>query len=323
MLIKFIFAVSLSFSLLSCGNLHRGQIDATQKFAQVSSAVTKIPADIYYRIYLLRGDAQSLQLNTVVSTNDQVKESVLFLKKDFEEKMAFLALAEEYSAAYEIVEQYAHLVASLLDPAYQKHFAKTKVLWQVGFEKMLVKYNAASSNKIPGSVGAFTATLVQEIGKLKFGAIQKKYLRQALQTGYEPLTAICDDYLKLDSSKIQGELKVLPAYLENNFASFLENMRAYEKEGNNPYDYYATYSPIYHRWLGQLNDLNLISMKTNECFRHLKTSYKALLQLVESNGKNNNMPEIEGLLNAYGDLLSTYSFIDKRRDKLNAVNPLK
>ena len=301
---------------LSCSSLKRSQIIATEKFALATKGISRTPTDIYFRISTIKSESQSLQLSSILATNDSSAESIRLLKENHEEQTAFLRLAEEYSTAYFIVEKYTDLVLSLLNTSYMNGFIKSKTGWQSSFDKLVTRYNAVSLNKIPSSVGSFTASVLQQLGKMRLGSLQKKYLLEAIRTAHEPFENICNDFITLDSLKIAGELSNLPAYIDNNYASFLENIRGYETGGNNPYFYYSSYNPIYNNWLNEMSEVKLLTRQSMAAFRQLRDSYSELENFVAGNGKEIELPQIDTLVQRYEDLKDTYRRFDYKRTKL-------
>ncbi len=320
---KLTLILGLLLLLASCSPLKKSQVQATEKFALATKGISRIPSDIYFRIYLLKAESQNLQVNTILATNDLASESIQLLKTDYAERLRFMQLAEEYSTAYKIVEEYAALVLSLLRPDYLDEFKKSRILWMAGFDKLVKNYNAVSITKMPSSVSRFTTEVVQAIGKISFGALQKKYLRQAIHTARIPFENICQDFITIDSLKISSELKNLPSHLDNNYANFLENIRAYEKQGNNPYYYFSAYTPIYTNWLTQVGEIQVLSTETVTAFRQLKSTFAVLEAYIDGNGKSSDVPEIDLLMEQYEVLAKTYSTFENRRQKLSAAGLLK
>lgn len=309
-----LFSICLAF--ISCSGLKRSQVVATEKFALATKGISRTPSDIYFRISTLKSESQSLQLSSILATNDSSSESIRLLKENHAEQAQFLRLAEEYSTAYFIVEKYTDLVLSLLRTSYMDGFIKSKGAWQSSFDKLVTRYNAVSLRKIPSSVGNFTATVLQQLGRMKLGDLQKKYLLEAIRTAHEPFENICNDFITLDSLKISGELNNLPAYIDNNYASFLENIRGYETGGNNPYFYYNAYSPIYNNWLNEMSEVKLLTRQSMAAFRQLRDSYTELENFVAGNGKTTDLPQIDLLINRYEDLKDTYRRFEYKRSKL-------
>ncbi len=313
-----IFAAAVLFVFCSCTGLKKSQVEATENFAIATKGISKVPSDIYFRIYQLKSESQTLQLNTLLATNDNSKESIRLLKDDYAEKMRFIQIAEEYSTSYQIVEQYASLVLCLLNESYRKEFSKRKSSWQSSFDGLIRKHNNVSPSKIPSSVSNLTSRIIFQVAKLPIAQLQKKYLKEAIHTARIPFENICEDYIMLDSLKIRSELNDLPSYLDNNYANFLENVRSYEKQGNNPFHYYRDYSPLYANWLSRVNELNVLSANTVKAFRILKIAYGKLEEYVDHEGKGPLPDEILRLMDEYGSLVETYKKFQYQREKLNA-----
>jgi hypothetical protein len=302
----------------SCTALKKTQIQAAENFAVATKGISRVPSDIYFRIYQLKSESQTLLLNTMLATNNDTKESIQLLKEDFQEKMQFLEIAEAYSAAYLIVEQYASLVLCLLDQSYQREFNKSKDTWQASFNGLVSRYNKVAIHKIPSSVNNVAAAIVKEIGELKIAQLQKKYLKEAIHVARVPFENICEDFIRLDSLKIKNELKNLPEYLDNNYANFLENVRAYENTGNNPYLFFRDYTPVYTSWLFQVNELAILSDKTLQAFRSLKNAYGDLEAYIHQSSPGTIPASIRHLMNDYSQLADSYRKFQVQQQKLNA-----
>lgn len=316
--------IILTGSLIcSCSGLTKTQTNTARSFAIATKDISRIPSDIYFRIYQLKSESQTLQLTAILATNDSAKESIQFLKNDYEEKLKFLEIAEAYSTSYQIVEKYASLVLCLLDDSYLREFSKSKDAWQTSFTGLVHKYNQVAVTKIPPSVGNLTSSIVNEIGKLRIAQLQKKYLRSAIETARVPFENICEDFILLDSLKLRSELANLPDYLDNNYANFLENIRAYEKQGNNPYNYYREYSPIYSGWLSQINELNALASAAVQAFRSLKEGFAKLEEYINDNKPGEPPPAMAALMKDYSLLMETYGRYERQRQMLAASSLLK
>ncbi|MBI1341701.1 MAG: hypothetical protein GC171_02070 [Terrimonas sp.] len=315
--------IFLGCLMMSCTGLKKSQVQAVQSFAMATKGISRVPSDIYFRIYQLKSESQTLQLNTLLSTNDSVKESIQLLKNDYAEKIAFFNIAEAYSTSYQIVEEYASLVLCLLDESYLHEFEKSKTTWQSSFTGLVRKYNSVAVRKIPPSVGSLVASIVQEIGSMRIRQLQKKYLKKALYAAQSPFESICDDFILLDSLKLKSELSNLPDYLDNNYANFLENVRAYEREGNNPYYYYKEYTPIYAGWLSQINELSILTAGTVKAFRSLRNAYSQMLAYVDAYKPSDIPTALTIMENDYNDLVMIYSRFQYQREKLSAAGLIK
>ena len=303
--------------------LTKTQVNTAKNFAIVTKDISSIPSDIYFRIYQLKAESQTLQLNVILATNDSAKESIQFLKDDYDEKIRFLEIADAFSTSYQIVEKYASLVLCLLDDSYLKEFNKSKDAWQTNFTGLVNKYNQVALTKIPPSIGSFTASIISEMGQLRIGQLQKKYLRNAIQVARSPFENICEDFIALDSLRLKSELSNLPDYLDNNYANFLENVRAYERQGNNPYNYYKEYSPIYSGWLSQINELNALSTAAVQAFRSLKEGFGKLEEYINDSKPGPPPHAIAVLMKDHRALMETYGRFQRQREMLMASSLLK
>jgi hypothetical protein len=323
MRISSIYIAMFAVSLLSCTGLRKSQVVATENFAIATKGISRVPADIYFRIFQLKAESKSLQLNTILATNDKPKESIALIRDDYEDHSRALQIAEEYSTAYQIVEEYASLVMCLLDESYRKDFVRRKNTWQATFAGLIRRHNNVAVTKIPPAVNNIAGRIIMELGKIPVAKLQKKYLKQAIETARVPFENICDDFIRLDSLKIRGELNNLPAYINNNYANFLENIRAVEKNGNNPYTYFKEYTPLYLNWLTQIDELNSLTVQTVNAFRSLKTTYGVLERFIVSDKPGAVPDEINTLMEEYGKLLNIYKRFQYRREKLTDASLVK
>ncbi len=320
---KLVYVLVLILAVQGCSTLKPAQVQATEKYARVAIGVSKVPADLYARLYKLRNEAQTLQVSTFMATGTNSSESVDYLTKDFESQQSFLSLSRQYATAYRIVEQYGELVLSLVNPQYQKRFEESKVLWLSGFDKLLTKYNSLAQKQIPVALGTFTRTLVGEIGRVSYGRLQKKYLLQTLQMASEPLQRISEDYQAIDSIKIARELQALPKTLQSCYINFLDNARSLQNNGNDPYTLHTAYVPMYQGWLTELADVRVISEKELKAIKKLQSTYANLVAIVSGSTDAIHYAEIENLMLAYGELAEGYEFIDKRNQLLDTKSLLK
>ncbi|MBS1511937.1 MAG: hypothetical protein JST86_13905 [Bacteroidetes bacterium] len=310
--------------LASCAGLKSAQLTAVEKYTVVTKGVSAIPPDMYSRVYQLRSQTQTLQLSGVIATNEMAQESINALSSDLQDKLKFLDMVDSFAYAYRIVGNYADLVHCLISESYLKNFTKNKNEWQHNFDGLVTTYNAACVNRIPqstqipSSVGSIAANIINEMGAAKIKYLQKKYLRNAISTARSPFEGICDDFLNTDIPKIQKELTSLPVFIDENFKDFLNNERAYEnKQGNNPYNYYKYYLPIYLNWQVQLRELNELISKLQVCIRSLRESYGILDDYVnEANPSRQIPPAIVQLETNYDGLVNTIAKFGDARERL-------
>ncbi len=314
--------------LVSCSALKPAQLHAVERYTMVTKGITTIPSDIYFRVYQLRSQAQSIQLSGVIASNESESESIEALQLDFTDKFKFLDLVDSFSYAYRIIANYADMVHALISESYLKEFTKNKKGWQSSFDGLVTSYNAAcvkrvpAATKIPPSVGKIVSGIIQEIGKVKIKALQKKYLKAAITTAHEPFVGICDDFLNTDIPKIKRELVGLPSFINENYKDFLNHLKNYEsQQGNNAYNYYKSYIPIYSNWQLQLKELNDLVTKLGICILSLRNGYTALETYISSENVNAESPaELKKLDQDYVSLLETIARFSDAREKLFKIS---
>jgi hypothetical protein len=289
-------AVVLCF-VVSCAGLKPSQVTAVEKYTTVTKAITAIPPEVYNRVYQLRSQTQTLQLSGVIATNESAKESIATLQLDLNDKLMFLNMVDSFDYAYKIVGKYADLVHTLVSESYLKSFVKNKKEWETSFNGLVTSYNAVANKripqptKIPASIGSIAADIIKSLGSSKIKFLQKKYLKAAIITARQPFEGICDDFLNNDIPKIQKELTALPAFMDENFKDFLNNVKAYEnKQGNSPYNYYKLYLPIYLNWQVQLQELGALVGQLKISIGSLRNAYGALEDYISTENAGNDMP---------------------------------
>ncbi|MBS1753417.1 MAG: hypothetical protein JST34_05155 [Bacteroidetes bacterium] len=324
-LLACIFTVNL---LISCSTLKPVQLTAVEKYAIATKGISDIPSDLYFRAYQLRSQAQSIQLSGIISTNQSEKESIDALQLDFSDKFKFLDLVDSFSYAYKIVGNYASLVHALISTSYYNEFSKDRKQWRTSFDGLVTNYNKACllrvppSKPIPTSVGIIASTIINEMGSMKIKTLQKKYLKNAIHEAREPFEGICDDFLNTDVPKIKRELQNLPSFINENYKDFLNHIKYYEtQQGNNPYNYYKYYLPVYANWQLQLKELNLLVDKLSVCIQDLRNGYGHLENFINTENPGTEIPaELQKLDADYINLTETIARFTAARDRLFKIS---
>lgn len=322
--IKLLALLPVACMLFSCSTLKPVQLTAVEKYSIATKGISAIPSDVYFRVYQLRSQAQSLQLSGIIATNQSEHESVDALQLDFNDKFKFLDLVDSFSYAYKIVGNYAGMVHALISPSYLNEFTKNRKQWQTSFDGLVVNYNKACLQKvppskpIPTSVGKIATTIINEMGSLKIKSLQKKYLKTAIHEARAPFEGICDDFLNTDIPKLKRELAGLPTFMNENYKDFLNHEKYYEtQQGNNPYNYYRYYLPVYANWQLQLKELNLLVDKLAVCILDLRNGFGILEDYINTENPGVNLPgELQKLDTDYINLTETIARFANARERL-------
>lgn len=326
--IKVLFCFLTICLLFSCSALKPSQLSAVEKYTIAAKGISTIPSDIYFRIYQLRSQAQSIQLSGIIATNQSEQESIEALQLDFSDKFKFLDLVDSFSYAYKIVGNYAGLIHALISTSYYNDFTKDSKQWQSSFDGLVTNYNTACTKRlppskpIPTSVGKILSNVISDMGSVKIKSMQKKYLKNVINAAREPFEDICDDFLNTDIPKLRMELQGLPSFINENYKDFLNHEKFYEtQQGNNPYNYYRFYLPIYANWQLQLKELNLLVDKLSACMLSLRNGYGVLENYINTEKPDSKIPvELKKLDIDYVNLTETIARFTDAKEKLFKIS---
>jgi hypothetical protein len=310
------------FTLSCCTGIKPLAVTAVEKYSTVAGGLSTLPPKLYNRAYQLRMQTQTLQLSAVIATNSSAKESIAALQTDLNDKLQFLDMVDSFGYAYQIMGKYAELLHAIISPVYLKDFVKNKKEWETSFNVLLKTYST-TGQKLPAtafnnSVGGFTAELIKQLGLGKIKTLQKKYLKAAVTNARISFEAICNNFLTVDIPKISNELQALPNFIDENYKDFLNNIQAYEnKQGNNPYNYYKLYLPLYLNWQLELRELNTLARQLTTCFKSLRDTYAQFEYCITHADTIRELPkELTALEAEYNLLTNTISKFSAARERV-------
>ena len=308
--------------LLACSGLKKSQVAVVEKFSGIAKGLSAAPADLYYRVYQLRAQTQTLQLSGVIATNESAKESIEVLQLALNDKLQFLDMVDSFGNAYKIMYLYSEMLQAVANPGYLKDFSKNKKEWETSFNVLVKTYNTASGHvaattPLNNSLGSITAAIIKAAGSAKIKTLQKKYLKTALTHAQAPFEAICDNFINTGIPRIRNELAALPPFINENYKDFLNNLQAYEtKQGNNPFNYYRHYLPVYLNWQLELKELNTLMQQLDSCFRSLRNACSMLNNCLAAGNKTTAVPpELTLLEDNYSALKITLAKFSEAREK--------
>lgn len=302
---------AIIFLLNCCTVIKPNQVSIAENYATVLKGVSAVPENVYFRLYSLKAQAEKAQLSGLISTTGSSGEAIQFLDESFKDRIAFVSLADSITEAYAIVRDYSDLLLALVNESYLSKFTAQKSNWQLQFEKLTSKYflvaGKSSGSFTPVSVGAsgLIGNLMQEIGSTKIKSLQKKYLQQAIAASTPIVKAICQNFIDFDIPRLKADYASLPSFMRENYKDFLGNINAYEKTaGNNPFNYYRDYIPVYNALQFQYYEAGLLLNRMETCMKDLVQSFDAFLFCFEHDVRHSQLPAaITKLNDSYGSLL--------------------
>lgn len=297
----------------SCSSIKPNQIKLAENYATVIKGVSTVPQEIYFRMYQLKSQSQQVQLSGLISTSSSAKEMMEYMEQGFMDRLSFLSLVDSIADAHKIVSKYSEFFLALIDKNHLYSFTNHKKEWQASFDLLTSRYNSTSLkvnpkfNTIPPETSGLVASIINEIGSKKIKSLQKKYLFSAMAQGKELLKNIYSNFLHFDIPRLHAEMNEMPSYVKENYQDFLANLNAYEKNaGQNPYNYYKYYMPIYNNWQLQIREAGILINKMESCIKNLVASLDTFEQAMKENVSPDNLPtEIEKLNGSFADLKNT------------------
>ena len=303
--------------LAGCRGLKDSEAATVQEFAKATYGVSKVPADIYSRKYRIEAEAVALQTSAMISGSANSRLAIDDLKRDYREKALALQTAREFSAAYHILERYSELLMALTSKAYLKDFSAHRSDWQRSFDNAVRKYNSTAERKIPATAGALFSNIITSIGDKGLEHLQRKYLKEAIAEGTPVIAAICNSYCSFDSSKLLHDFDRVSRLIDDNFIAFLDTEKAYEDSiGNNSYNYYKFYSPVYLDWLSEMEQLKALHGASTNGFRQMALAMQVLNGYLSNHSSYAECSKASRkLYNAYLDIEEIYERFGEERLK--------
>ncbi len=320
--------VTCLLSIVSCSSIKPNQIVMAENYATVIKGVSTVPEEIYFRMYQLKSQSQQVQLSGLISTSNKSAEMMEYMEQGFIDRLSFLNLVDSIADAHKIVTKYSEFLLALIDKDHLNKFSLHKKEWQSSFDLLTSRYNSNSLKtnpkfiSIPPETSGLVASIINEIGSKKIKSLQNKYLFSAIAQANGLLKNIYQNFLKFDIPRLHAEMNEMPSYVKENFQDFLTNINAYEKSaGQNPYNYYKYYMPIYNNWQLQIREAGILINKMEYCINNLVASLDVFEQAMKDNVSPDDLPpEIEKLNKSFADLNDTQArFEDFRSHYLKTL----
>ena len=178
-------------------------------------------------------------------------------------------------------------------------------------------YNAAFNKKIPANIGNFLGMVVSKFGSMHLKDLQKKYLKQFINSGAVIVNDVCDYFTQDVSVSLKNEMSSLDAQFTNVMKNFYDNVEIYERKQNvNPFDYYKYYNPVYLGMKQTLTQLHSLQDQTIVAMQKIKIAHAKLQSSLNVNVSGEFFAEVK-------DLYSTMEKIKKSYDNLKAIETSK
>jgi len=297
------------FILTSCVTAKPEYLQNVASFGRSAKKLSSAPGDLYQQISDFRHDLRLIYASTFFSADTVISRlnRVIEYKKSFEENIELT-----YSAC-SIIGTYAECLLSITDDKYVKANGIETADLGLKLNNVISGFTIKRNVSLPKSAGSFLGMVVTEIGSMRIQALQKKYLKEFIDSG-SYLVNIVGGYLTdVVGENLNLELPKLDKQFSDVMLTFYDNIEAYQRKQNvNPYDYLRLYNPLYLDMKDRLENLYLLQQKTIGAIENIKTAHEALRTAAENNSVSNSTEEMKKL---YASLVEVNNVMNKFRKK--------
>jgi len=297
------------FILTGCVTAKPEYLQNVASFGRSAKKLSSAPGDLYQQISDFRHDLRLIYASTFFSADTVISRlnKIIEYKKSFEENIELT-----YSAC-NIIGTYAECLLSITDDKYVKANGIETADLGLKLNNVISGFTIKRNVSLPKSAGSFLGMVVTEIGSMRIQNLQKKYLKEFIDSG-SYLVNIVGGYLTdVVGENLNLELPKLDKQFSDVMLTFYDNIEAYQRKQNvNPYDYLRLYNPLYLDMKDRLENLYLLQQKTIGAIENIKTAHEALRTAAGNNSVSNSTEEMKKL---YASLVEVNNVMNKFRKK--------
>jgi hypothetical protein len=202
------------------------------------------------------------------------------LNENYQQKIESENNAETYASLYGVPNTYATIMLGLTNEEDFKKLKNGVADLQCNMDLATKKYNVFCRRPLPLSLGRFVSKIAITIGDFRLKKMQKMFLKEAIDSGYDAILEICDNYSQLFAPRIKKDLDRLPNDINSAYTGFLETLKtAKNATTNQPYLFYTQYNPIY---LDMIRRQQLIGQVYEQNITAIQNIRKSMVRLKES-----------------------------------------
>lgn len=268
-------------------------VAAVKSVAGATKDIAANTTAVYKNMWQLKYDIVQLS----IATTDSPAYLIESLNENFQQKIESESNAAEYASLYGILVSYSTLLEALTSDEDYKNLKKDAGDWQCNMDSLVRKYNQFCPRPLPVSLGNFMSKIIVSMGEYHLRKMQKKFLKESIDSGYSAVMDVCDNYSKLFAPRIKQDIDGIPADINSAYTGFLETIRSARNTSiNQPYLYYTNYNPLYldmirrHGQIKSVYEQNLAAIQNiRKSFTRLKESYTYKLTRKEWIEENKNL----------------------------------
>ena len=305
--------VLLFFLLITsgCTSVRYGQMQNLKAFARSAKTLSLTPGELYHKISDFRQGLRLIESSTLFTADKIIPR----LNQSITMQQAFEQNVSNVNQACELISTYSDCLMSLVGNERQLEERTTDLSLQLS--SAVNSYNIAFNKKMPVGIGDFLGMVVSKFGSMHLKDLQKKYLKQFINSGSIIINEVCDYFIKEVSPALKNEMHSLEAQLNNVMRNFYDNIEVYERKQNvNPFNYFKYYNPVYVNMKQTLSQLDSLQAQTMVAMQKIKATHEKLRTSINAEIPGKYLAEVR-------DLYFTIEQIKRGYDNLKALETSK
>lgn len=276
-----------------CTTVRHGQMQNLKAFAKSAKTLSLTPGELYHTISNFRQDMRLVESSTLFTADKIIPR----LNQSIAMQQAFEQNVYNVNQSCELITAYSDCLLSLVGNEKDLESSSKDLSLKLG--SALSSYNAAFNKKMPAGIGDFLGMVVSKFGSMRLEDLQKKYLKQFIDSGAIIINEVCDYFIEDVSLSLKNEMKSLDAQLNNVMRNFYDNIEVYERKQNvNPFNYYKYYNPVYVNMKQKLTQLDSLQLQTIAAMQKIKTTHEKLHTSLNANMPGEFIAEVKDLYSA-------------------------
>ncbi len=249
--------------LVSCGS-QKINMSGVKSFAGSTKDISENTSAVYDNMWQLKYDIVQLSIATIDSPAYLIES----LNENYQQKIESENNAAAYASLYGVLNTYATIMKALTNEDDFKNLRNGVTDLQCNMELATKKYNEFCRKPLPLSLGRFVSKIAINVGEFRLKKMQKFFLKESIDSGYEAVIDICDNYHNQFAPRIKKDIDRLPNDINSAYTGFLETLKtAKNSTTNQPYLFYSQYNPIYldmirrHQLIDQVYEQNAVAIQ--------------------------------------------------------------
>lgn len=291
--------------IIGCAPAKPEYLQNVASFGRTARQLSTAPGDLYQQISDFRHELRLIRASVLFNGDSVIStlNRLMDYKKSFEENVQVT-----YSAC-NIISTYAECLLSITDQQYVRANGIETGDLGLKLNNVISGFSINKNAKLPKTAGSFLGMVITEIGSGRIKQLQKKYLKEFIDSGSVLVNTISDYLVEVVGENLSLELPLLDKQFNDAMLQFYYNIEPYERKIEiNHYDYLKNFNPLYLNMKERLENLHLLQQKTITAMQRIKTAHDALLTAADSNTIANSTEEMKQL---YASLMDVNAVMKK------------